>query len=104
MIEGRLQLDTWDDKATGQKRSRLRVVGEHLQLLGSVNAIQRQLPPLGLLRVVLFLHGLLDRHRHRRDHPRSNRRMFPTDDIVRLCATLGFRHYAEKSPDFEGFT
>jgi single-strand DNA-binding protein len=34
-IEGRLQLDTWDDKQTGQKRSRLRVVGEHLQLLGS---------------------------------------------------------------------
>jgi single-strand DNA-binding protein len=34
-IEGRLQLDTWDDKQTGQKRSRLRVVGESLQLLGS---------------------------------------------------------------------
>ena len=34
-IEGRLQLDTWDDKQTGQKRSRLRVVGENLQLLGS---------------------------------------------------------------------
>jgi single-strand DNA-binding protein len=34
-IEGRLQLDTWDDKQTGQKRSRLRVVGEHIQLLGS---------------------------------------------------------------------
>ena len=34
-IEGRLQLDTWDDKQTGQKRSRLRVVGETLQLLGS---------------------------------------------------------------------
>jgi single-strand DNA-binding protein len=33
-IEGRLQLDTWEDKATGQKRSRLRVVGETLQLLG----------------------------------------------------------------------
>jgi len=33
-IEGRLQLDTWDDKATGQKRSRLRVVGENMQLLG----------------------------------------------------------------------
>lgn len=33
-IEGRLQLDTWDDKQTGQKRSRLRVVGENLQLLG----------------------------------------------------------------------
>src|SRR6202140_3393986 len=34
-IEGRLQLDTWDDKQTGQKRSRLRVVAENLQLLGS---------------------------------------------------------------------
>jgi single-strand DNA-binding protein len=34
-VEGRLQLDTWDDKQTGQKRSKLRVVGEHLQLLGS---------------------------------------------------------------------
>ena len=34
-IEGRLQLDTWDDKQTGQKRSKLRVVGEAIQLLGS---------------------------------------------------------------------
>jgi single-strand DNA-binding protein len=34
-VQGRLQLDTWDDKQTGQKRSRLRVLGEHLQLLGS---------------------------------------------------------------------
>ena len=34
-IEGRLQLDSWDDKQTGQKRSRLRVVGENMQLLGS---------------------------------------------------------------------
>jgi single-strand DNA-binding protein len=34
-IEGRLQLDTWDDKQTGQKRSRMRVVGESLQLLGT---------------------------------------------------------------------
>jgi len=33
-VEGRLQLDTWDDKATGQKRSKLRVVGENIQLLG----------------------------------------------------------------------
>src|SRR5437868_12324831 len=32
-IEGRLQLDTWDDKQTGQKRSRLKVVGENLQML-----------------------------------------------------------------------
>lgn len=34
-IEGRLQLDSWDDKQTGQKRSRLRVVAENLQMLGS---------------------------------------------------------------------
>jgi single-strand DNA-binding protein len=33
-IEGRLQMDTWDDKQTGQKRTRLRVVGESMQLLG----------------------------------------------------------------------
>jgi single-strand DNA-binding protein len=34
-IEGRLKLDTWDDKTTGAKRSKMRVVGEMLQLLGS---------------------------------------------------------------------
>src|SRR6266849_10546756 len=34
-IEGRLQLDTWDDKQTGQKRSRLRVIAESMQLLGA---------------------------------------------------------------------
>ncbi|MCA9050170.1 MAG: single-stranded DNA-binding protein [Planctomycetaceae bacterium] len=34
LIEGRLQLDQWEDKESGQKRSRLRVVGETLQLLG----------------------------------------------------------------------
>ncbi len=34
-IEGRLNLDSWDDKTTGQKRSKLKVVGEALQLLGS---------------------------------------------------------------------
>lgn len=33
-IEGRLQLDQWDDKNTGQKRSRLRVVGENMQFIG----------------------------------------------------------------------
>ncbi len=27
-IEGRLQLDTWDDKQSGQKRSKLKVIGE----------------------------------------------------------------------------
>ena len=34
-IEGRLQLDTWDDKQSGQKRSRLKVIGETMQMLGS---------------------------------------------------------------------
>ncbi len=34
-IEGRLQLDSWDDKQTGQKRSKLKVTGEAIQLLGS---------------------------------------------------------------------
>jgi single-strand DNA-binding protein len=33
-IEGRLQLDTWDDKQSGQKRSKIKVVCETLQLLG----------------------------------------------------------------------
>jgi single-strand DNA-binding protein len=34
-IEGRLRLDSWEDKQSGQKRNRLKVVGEGLQLLGS---------------------------------------------------------------------
>lgn len=33
-VEGRLQLDTWDDKQSGQKRSKLKVIGETMQLLG----------------------------------------------------------------------
>jgi single-strand DNA-binding protein len=33
-IEGRLQMDSWDDKQTGQKRTKLRVVGETMQLIG----------------------------------------------------------------------
>jgi single-strand DNA-binding protein len=33
-IEGRLQMDTWEDKQSGQKRSKLRVVGEAMQFLG----------------------------------------------------------------------
>ena len=32
-IEGHLRLDTWDDRQTGQKRSKLRVVGENVQFL-----------------------------------------------------------------------
>jgi single-strand DNA-binding protein len=37
-IEGRLQLDTWDDKQTGQKRSKLKVVGENMQMLSGRGA------------------------------------------------------------------
>ena len=33
-VEGRLQLDSWEDRQTGQKRTKLRVVAENLQLLG----------------------------------------------------------------------
>ncbi len=33
-VEGRLQLDTWEDKASGQQRSRLKVIGEGFQFLG----------------------------------------------------------------------
>jgi single-strand DNA-binding protein len=32
-LEGRLQLDAWEDKATGDKRTRLRVIGESFQFL-----------------------------------------------------------------------
>jgi single-strand DNA-binding protein len=34
-VEGRLQLDTWDDKQSGQKRSKLKVIGENMQMLGA---------------------------------------------------------------------
>ncbi len=34
-IDGRLKLDTWDDKTTGQKRSKLTVVADNVQFLGS---------------------------------------------------------------------
>ena len=34
LIEGRLRLDQWDDKQTGQKRSKLGVVVEGFQFLG----------------------------------------------------------------------
>jgi single-strand DNA-binding protein len=34
-IEGRLQLDSWEDKQSGQKRNKLRVVADNVQFLGS---------------------------------------------------------------------
>ena len=33
-VEGRLQLDQWEDKTSGQNRSRLKIVGENFQFLG----------------------------------------------------------------------
>ncbi|HMP84180.1 MAG TPA: single-stranded DNA-binding protein [Verrucomicrobiota bacterium] len=38
LIEGRLRLDQWDDKQTGQKKSKLGVVAETVQFLGSPTA------------------------------------------------------------------
>ena len=34
-VEGRLHMDSWDDKATGQKRSKLKVVADNIQLMGA---------------------------------------------------------------------
>ncbi len=34
-IEGRLKLDSWDDKESGQKRNKLKVVAERVQCLGA---------------------------------------------------------------------
>ena len=34
-VEGRLQLDAWEDKETGKKRSKVKVVAESLQFLPS---------------------------------------------------------------------
>ena len=33
-VEGRLQMDSWDDKQTGKKMYKMRVVGEDFQFLG----------------------------------------------------------------------
>lgn len=35
LIEGRLQTDSWDDKETGKRRTKLKVVGEQMTMLGS---------------------------------------------------------------------
>lgn len=33
-VQGRLQMDSWEDKASGQKRYKMRVVGDEFQFLG----------------------------------------------------------------------
>ncbi len=35
LVEGRLRLDTWDDKQTNQKRSKIFVIAENVKFLGS---------------------------------------------------------------------
>ncbi len=40
-IEGRLQMDTWEDKQTGQRRSRIRIIAENLQMLGGRDGAQQ---------------------------------------------------------------
>lgn len=35
LVEGRLRLEQWEDKQTGQKRSKLGIVAESVQFLGS---------------------------------------------------------------------
>ena len=42
MIEGRLKLETWDDKTSGQKRSRIKVVLENVQFLGGKRDGEKQ--------------------------------------------------------------
>ncbi len=37
-VEGRLKLDQWDDKQTGQKRSKMKVVAERIQFMGGGGA------------------------------------------------------------------
>jgi single-strand DNA-binding protein len=35
LIEGRLQMDSWQDKESGQNRYKLKIVGENMTMLGS---------------------------------------------------------------------
>jgi single-strand DNA-binding protein len=35
LIEGRLKTDAWEDKQTGQKRSKLKVVADRMQMVGA---------------------------------------------------------------------
>ena len=44
-VEGRLKFEQWDDKQTGQKRSRLKVVAEKVQLAGGVRQEPRSVAP-----------------------------------------------------------
>jgi len=63
-IEGRLRQETWEDKQTGQKRSRLRVTVENMQLLGPKPEGAQSAPPVS-------------RHRH------NVRRRLRNDRVIR---------------------
>ena len=45
LVEGRLHLNTWEDKQTNQKRSKLTVVAENVQFLGTGRASEGAAPP-----------------------------------------------------------
>ena len=44
-IEGRLQMDTWNDRESGKKRQKLRVVGENMQFLPAGGGLRKQEQP-----------------------------------------------------------
>jgi len=44
LIEGRLKLDTWDDKNTGVKRSKISLVAEKIEFLDSRSIENREAP------------------------------------------------------------
>ncbi len=45
MFEGRLKLDTWQDKQTGQNRSKLGIVADKMQMLGQQQPQQMRAAP-----------------------------------------------------------
>lgn len=46
-VEGRLHLDTWEDRETGQKRSKLKIIGDQFQFLASGAAGRDRDPDTG---------------------------------------------------------
>lgn len=44
-VEGRLKLDSWDDKQTGQKKTRLGIVAESVQFIGGKKEPQQSKNP-----------------------------------------------------------
>ena len=43
-VEGRLKQDSWEDKDSGQKRTKLKVVAENIQLLGARQGAAKATP------------------------------------------------------------